>query len=96
MINGSKLGDDTISVELPKGEYVLSFGAYYRFSRLIFPKDIAFFSSDKYYDNSGYPLQYVYAPKDVNEIIYRDRFGSGLVEEETGETLLVKLLGQFI
>lgn len=78
VIAGSKEGYQTVKVDLPKGNYVLTFGAYYRWSRIIFPDNIAFFSSGKFYDNYGYPLLYVYVPKDVTEIVYNDAHGPGL------------------
>ena len=78
IIIGSKQGYDTIKLKLQAGKYSLTFGAYYRFSRLIFPSDIVFVSSDNNYDNAGYPLQYIYVPKDVTEIIYRDNLGPGV------------------
>jgi hypothetical protein len=77
-ITGSKQGYQAINLDLPMGKYTLSFGAYYRISRIIFPHDIAFFSSNNFYDNAGYPLIYIYVPKDVNEIIYRDQRGPGV------------------
>lgn len=78
MIRGSKSGYEDVEVELSKGMYVLTFGAYYRFSRIIFPGDIPFFSGHNNYDNAGYPLLYIYVPKDVKEIVYADFLGPGI------------------
>ena len=77
-IIGSKQGYEIINLELPKGKYTLSFGDYNRFSRIVLPQDIAFFSSNNFYDNAGYPLLYIYVPKDMTEIIYSDKLGPGI------------------
>lgn len=77
VIAGSKDGYETIKLDLPAGKYTLTFGAYYRFSRLIFPADIVFVSSNKNYDNYRYPMLYVYVPKGATEIIYTDANGPG-------------------
>lgn len=79
MIPASKNDYTTIKVQLPAGNYTLSFGDFYRFSRLIFPDDILFMSRGiSYYDNAGYPLHYVYIPKDVDAIVYQDEKGPGV------------------
>jgi hypothetical protein len=79
MIPPSAKGEyETIKVELQKGEYILYFGEFYRFSRINFPPGISFLSSGNYYDNKGYPLLYVYVPKDVAEIVYKDEKGPGI------------------
>jgi hypothetical protein len=73
-----KDGYDVIKLDLPKGKYILTFGAYYRHSRIIFPADIVFVSSDKNYDNYQYPMLYVYIPKGLKEIVYQDALGPGI------------------
>ena len=78
VIPGTKQDYKSISVDLTKGRYTLTFGAYYRFSRIKLPDNIPFFSPDKNYDNSGYPLQYVYVPQGVTEIIYMDALRPGI------------------
>jgi hypothetical protein len=77
-IAGTKDLYESIMVDLPAGKYSLSFGDLYHFSRIIFPTDIVFFTDTKWYDNAGYPLLYVYVPKDVSEIVYIDKLGPGL------------------
>lgn len=77
-IAGSTSGYQTIRVSLPAGTYVLATGAFGRKTRVIFPEDIPFFSESKYYDNYKYPLLYLYVPKDVSEIVYRDKKGPGV------------------
>jgi hypothetical protein len=78
VISGSKQGYEPIELNLPKGKYTLMFGAFARFSRIILPADVSFFTSGKFYDNSGYPLLYVYVPKEVTEIIYTDALRPGI------------------
>ncbi len=69
----------TIKVKLPAGRYKLSFGDFARFSRIVFPTDYVFVNSGvSYYDNAGFPIHYVYVPKDVREIVYEDEFGPGI------------------
>lgn len=78
-IPGAKEGYSDIRVKLPAGIYKLSFGEFGRFSRIVFPKDLAFFSSGvSYYNNGTYPLLYFYVPKDAAEIIYEDQYGPGI------------------
>ena len=76
-IQGSKDEYEPIKINLPKGKYTLSFGAYYRLSRLVFPEHIPFFTSNVSYYNYQYPLQFLYVPKNVTEIIYKDAYGPG-------------------
>ncbi len=71
-IKQSSSSNETIKLYLPAGRYSLTVGEAQRFTRLVLPTDITFISSDKNYDNYQYPIQYVYIPADVNEIIYRD------------------------
>ena len=78
IIKGNEQGYESIKIQLAQGYYNIIFGAYYRKSRIIFPKDISFFSQDNYYDNYKYPLLYIYVPKDVSEIIYSDELGPGI------------------
>lgn len=78
VVSAKEQGYDSIAIDLPKGKYVLSFGAYYQLSRMIFPENIVFFSSTKNYSNAGYPLLYTYVPKGVTEIIYKDAHGPGM------------------
>lgn len=77
IIPGSANGFEDIDVALSKGTYVMTFGDYYRFSRIIFPANIPFFSANNLYDNAGYPLLFIYVPKDVKEIAYKDIYGPG-------------------
>lgn len=77
VIPGKESGYEDIEIELPKGIYLLTFGEHYRFSRIIFPGNIPFFSANHLYDNAGYPLLYIYVPKDVKEIVYTDFYGPG-------------------
>ncbi len=78
VIQGSKEGYSTVSVKLKAGKYSFYFGAFARFSRVLFPKDIVFVSVGMpWYDNAGFPLQYIYVPKDVGEIVYQDMHGPG-------------------
>lgn len=74
-VKGSKSGYQTFRVVLSAGNYVWQVGELYMKSRFIFPEDIPLFTSNTYYDNHNYPLQYVYVPKAVNEIVYRDNIG---------------------
>ncbi len=79
MIPASKDGYTTIKLKLPGGSYTLSFGDFARFSRIIFPSNKVFISSGiAYYDNAGFPLHYVYVPKDVDAIVYQDNLGPGV------------------
>ena len=79
MIPGTKDSYTNVRIKLPAGTYTLSFGDYYRFSRLIFPTDKVFVSLyGSYYDNAGFPLHHIYVPKDVEEIVYEDKKGPGL------------------
>lgn len=79
VIQGSKEGYTTVSVKLKAGKYFLYFGDFARFSRIIFPKEIVFVSYGMpWYDNAGFPLQYIYVPKEVDEIVYQDSYGPGL------------------
>jgi hypothetical protein len=77
-IAGTNEGYETVQVSLPAGTYTFSFGDYARFSRIVFPEDLVFVSADKFYDNAGYPLLYVYVPKDAAEIVYADEKGPGV------------------
>lgn len=74
-IEGSKSAYEKFEVELSPGIYNLQIGELYRFTRFIFPTDIPLFTSNTIYDNFGYPLQYVYVPKGVDEIVYHDAIG---------------------
>ncbi len=74
-VEGTKSGYERMDITLPKGLYVLQIGELYMFSRFIFPADIPLFTPDTYYDNYKYPLQYVYIPKGVTEIVYYDELG---------------------
>ena len=79
MIPATKDGYTTIKLQLPAGDYNLSFGEFARFSRIILPTDIVFLSRGiSYYDNAGYPLHYVYIPRDVDAIVYQDEKGPGV------------------
>ncbi len=78
-IYASKEGFQQIRLNLSSGYYVLLFGENYFFSRMRFPVDIAFLAPGRRsYDNNGYPIQYVYVPSDIDEIIYRDNYGPGI------------------
>jgi len=77
VISGSKSDYEAIEVGLSKGGHTLIFGEYYRFSRIIFPGNISFFSTTHFYDNGTFPLLYIYVPKDVSEIVYLDGYGPG-------------------
>lgn len=70
--------NQTLNVSLPAGSYSVRFGTTGGKGRLILPADIPFFTSSKYYSNGGYPLLYVYVPRDVAEIVYRDVKGPGV------------------
>jgi hypothetical protein len=78
MMRGEKNKYEEINIALPKGEYTLTFGDVARFSRIIFPEGVVFFSSDYNYDNAGYPRLYIYVPEDVQEIVYNDQLGPGI------------------
>ncbi|OJW05019.1 MAG: hypothetical protein BGO52_21290 [Sphingobacteriales bacterium 44-61] len=71
-IKASDTSTEPVKLYLPAGQYTLTAGEARQFTRLAFPADIIFISSDKNYDNYQYPVQYVYVPADVNEIVYRD------------------------
>lgn len=67
-----------INVQLKPGRYALLYGAFGAFGTMQFPAGIVFMSSGtQYYDNAGYPLQYIYVPRDAEYIIYQDGNGPG-------------------
>jgi len=77
-VRGTKTDFTGYELNLPVGEYVLSFGEPRRFSRIEFPEGIAFFTEERGYDNAGYPWQYIYVPSDVSELVYEDVLGPGI------------------
>ena len=77
-IQPAKTGYADINITLAAGVYRLIFGEGQRFSRIEFPAGLAVITGDRNYDNAGFPLQYVYVPSDVTEIVYEDVFGPGL------------------
>lgn len=77
IIPASESGYQTISMPVPAGDYYVSFGGLSGKARLKFPEGIPFFTNGRYYSNSQYPLQYVYVPHDVDEIVYVDGEGPG-------------------
>jgi hypothetical protein len=78
MITASKGSYIEINTKLPAGKYLLLFGAYARFSRIEFSDDLVFISiGTNWYDNAGYPLQYIYVPKGVDAVVYEDAHGPG-------------------
>lgn len=77
-IAAGKTDYTNIILTLDEGVYTIVWGKGQRFSRIQFPRDIVVISSDHNYDNAGFPLHYVYVPKDVEEIVYQDVLGPGV------------------
>lgn len=68
---------ETFTFNLNKGQYYLLLGEN-GFTRVEFPSNIVFTTSDNWYDNASYPNLYFYIPRDVDEVVYWDMHGPGL------------------
>ncbi len=78
-IPASKTGYTYIETKLEPGKYSVLTGTFGGFTRIDFPTDVAFVSSLPilYYDNTNFPLLYIYVPAEVSEIVYEDNYGPG-------------------